>query len=96
MFVVVCGARLVRRVARMTPQFVLKVIVAGIFFAGTFGCLSVAGTRGLAFESLQEATDVGRSAACAGADVATNRHTEMAIASFFLTFLLPLDRCWRF
>ena len=43
----------------MTPQFVLKVIVAGIFFAGTFGCLSVAGTRGLAFESLQEATDVG-------------------------------------
>jgi hypothetical protein len=85
-FVVVCGARLVRRVARMTPQFVFKVSVAGIFFAGAFGCLRVAGTRGLAVDFLHEATDVGRSAACAGNDVAANRHTEMAITRTFLIF----------
>ena len=85
MFVVVCGARNVKNVARMTPQFVLSVRVAGIFFAGTIGCFSVAGTRGLAVELLHEATDVGRSAACAGNDVAINRHTEIAITSFVLT-----------
>jgi hypothetical protein len=82
-FVVVCGARFVRRVARITPQFVFNVRVAGIFLAGTIGCLSVAGTRGFAVDFLHEATDVGRSAACAGTDVAANRHTAMAMTRTF-------------
>ena len=86
MFVVVCGARLVNKVARIGPQFVLKVIVAGIFFAGTIGCLSVAGTRGLAVDFLHDATEVGRSAACAGTDVAANRQIEMAMTRTFLIF----------
>jgi hypothetical protein len=86
MFVVVCGARLVRRVARMTPQFVLNVIVAGIFFAGTIGCFSVAGTRGLAVDFLHDATEVGRSAACAGTEVAANKQKVMAITRTFLIF----------
>ena len=70
----------------MTPQFVLRVRVVGIFFAGVIGCLSVAGVRGLAVDFLHDVTDVGRSAACAGADVATNRQIVIATASFFPTF----------
>jgi hypothetical protein len=58
--------------------------VAGIVFAGTFGCLSVAGTRGLAVDFLHEATDVGRSAACAGTDVAAKRQIEIAMTRIFL------------
>jgi hypothetical protein len=83
-FVVVCGANLVNIVALITPQLVVRVSVAGIFFAGTFGCLRVAGTRALAVDFLHEATEVGRSAACAGTDVAANRHTEMAMTRTFL------------
>lgn len=84
MFVVVCGARFVNKVARIGPQFVFKVSVEGIFFAGVIGCFSVAGTRGLAVDFLHDATDVGRSAACAGTDVAANRHSEIATTSPFL------------
>ena len=84
MFVVVCGANFVSSVALITPQLVVKVIVEGIFFAGTLGCFNVAGTRGFAVDFLQEATDVGRSAACAGTEVAANRHTEMAMTRTFL------------
>jgi hypothetical protein len=86
MFVVVCGARFVNKVARIGPQFVLRVRVAGIFFAGTIGCLSVAGTRGLAVDFLHDATEVGRSAACAGTDVAANKQKVMAITRTFLIF----------
>jgi hypothetical protein len=86
MFVVVCGANLVNIVALMTPQLVVSVRVAGIFFAGTFGCLRVAGTRGLADDFLHEATEVGRSAACAGTEVAVKRHSEMAITKPFFIF----------
>jgi hypothetical protein len=89
-FVVVCGANLVSIVALITPQLVVKVRVAGIFFAGTLGCLSVAGSRGLAVDFLHEATEVGRSAACAGTNVAANRHSEMAITRLF--FILTPTR----
>ena len=86
-FVVVCGANLVNIVALITPQLVVRVRVAGIFFAGTLGCLSVAGTRGLAVDFLHEATDVGRSAAWAGTEVAANRHTEIAMTRpFFISY----------
>jgi hypothetical protein len=87
MFVVVCGARFVRSVARIVPQFVLSVRIAGIFFAGTIGCLSVSGTRGFAVDFLHEATDVGRSAACAGTEVAVNRQIEMAMTRTFLIII---------
>ena len=83
-FVVVCGANFVSSVALTTPQFVLKVRVVGIFFAGTLGCFKVAGTRGLAVDFLHEATEVGRSAACAGTYVAANRHIETAMTRTFL------------
>ena len=84
MFVVVCGASFVSKVARIGPQFVLRVSVAGIFFAGDLGCLSVAGTRGLAVDFLHDATDVGRSAACAGTEVAAKRQSEIATTRPFL------------
>ena len=85
MLVEVCGARFVNNVARMVPQFVLSESVAGIFFAGEVGCLRVAGTCGFALVLVQDATDVGRSAATAGNAVAVRAASEItAIVILFI------------
>ena len=72
----------------MVPQFVRNVRVLGIFFAGTVGCFSVAGTRGLAVDFLHEGTDVGRSAACTlTSDVAVKAAAiNTAGNSFFMAY----------
>ena len=72
----------------MVPQFVRKVRVLGIFFAGTIGCFSVAGTRGLAVDFLHEGPDVGRSAACTlTSDVAVKAAAiNTAGNSFFMAY----------